>query len=158
MCRLSYWGLQDELGEILEQGRRWRVRPAVAVSRESNRLSSGRRVEELRYVVTRERFGEVVPLSQLASEIHEPRALLIVLDTLCSDVQPRALANATVAWTIPPQRPHVIEQGVTQQPPPLPKSGGLSAGSMLWSSPTLLPGLLLLILGSLMFAYTRVLR
>jgi Excalibur calcium-binding domain len=58
----------------------------------------------------------------------------------------------------PPQRPHVIEQGVTQQPPPLPKSGGLSVGSMLWSSPTLLPGLLLLILGSLMFAYTRVLR
>ena len=58
----------------------------------------------------------------------------------------------------PPQRPQVIEQGVTQQPPPLPKSGGLSVGSMLWSSPTLLPGLLLLILGSLMFAYTRVLR
>ncbi len=58
----------------------------------------------------------------------------------------------------PPQRPQVIEQGVTQQPPPLPKSGGLSAGSMLWSSPTLLPGLLLLILGSLMFAYNRVLR
>jgi hypothetical protein len=58
----------------------------------------------------------------------------------------------------PPQRPHVIEQGVTQQPPPLPKSGGLLVGSMLWSSPTLLPGLLLLILGSLMFAYTRVLR
>jgi hypothetical protein len=58
----------------------------------------------------------------------------------------------------PPQRPQVIEQGVTQQPPPLPKSGGLSAGSMLWSSSTLLPGLLLLILGSLMFAYTRVLR
>jgi Excalibur calcium-binding domain len=58
----------------------------------------------------------------------------------------------------PPQRPQVIEQGVTQQPPPLPKSGGLSVGSMLWSSPTLLLGLLLLILGSLMFAYTRVLR
>ncbi len=58
----------------------------------------------------------------------------------------------------PPQRPQVIEQGVTQQPPPLPKSGGLSVVSMLWSSPTLLPGLLLLILGSLIFAYTRVFR
>jgi hypothetical protein len=58
----------------------------------------------------------------------------------------------------PPQRPQVIEQDVTQQPPSLPKSGGLSVESMLWSSPTLLSGLLLLILGSLMFAYTRVLR
>ncbi len=58
----------------------------------------------------------------------------------------------------PPQRPQIIEQGVSQQTPALPKSGGLSAGSILLSSPTLLPGLLLLILGSLMFAYTRVLR
>ncbi len=48
-----------------------------------------------------------------------------------------------------PKRPQVIEQSVTQQPPPLPKSGGLSVGSMLWSSSTLLPGLLLLILGLL---------
>jgi hypothetical protein len=58
----------------------------------------------------------------------------------------------------PPQRPQVIEHGVTQQPPPLPKSGSLSVGSILLSSPALLPGLLLLILGLLMFAYTRVLR
>ena len=54
----------------------------------------------------------------------------------------------------PPQRPPIIIQDVTQQTPPLPKSGGLSAGSVLLSSPTLLPGLLLLILGSLMFAYS----
>jgi hypothetical protein len=57
-----------------------------------------------------------------------------------------------------PQQPQIIEQGVTQRPPPLPRSGGLSVGSMLLSSPTLLSGLLLLILGLLMFAYTRVFR
>ena len=56
----------------------------------------------------------------------------------------------------PPQRSPIIEQGVTKEIAPLPKSGGLSVGSVLWSSsPTLLPGLLLLILGLLMFACTR---